>query len=205
MEPEGSLPHSQVPATCPYPEPAQSSPYPTSHFLKIHLNIILPSTPWSPKWFLSLGFPHQILVHATPLPHTRYVPRPSHCSRFYHPNNIGWGVYYHNKSCLFHFIHIVSRPRTGRPMNRDSMLGRCSRWFSSPESPHTFSCSVGFRGSLTGIKRPGREVDCLPASSTKVTNEWSRAFTRWRAFVACTGTDLPSTFSVCLWPGYARL
>jgi len=22
MEPEGSLPHSQVPATCPYPEPA---------------------------------------------------------------------------------------------------------------------------------------------------------------------------------------
>jgi hypothetical protein len=24
MEPEGSLPHSQVPATCPYPEPARS-------------------------------------------------------------------------------------------------------------------------------------------------------------------------------------
>ena len=28
MEPEGSLPHSQVPATCPYPEPARYSPYP---------------------------------------------------------------------------------------------------------------------------------------------------------------------------------
>ena len=28
MEPEGSLPHSQVPATCPYPDPARSSPYP---------------------------------------------------------------------------------------------------------------------------------------------------------------------------------
>jgi hypothetical protein len=27
MEPEGSLPHSQAPATCPYPQPAQSSPY----------------------------------------------------------------------------------------------------------------------------------------------------------------------------------
>jgi hypothetical protein len=26
MEPEGSLPHSQAPATCPYPEPDQSSP-----------------------------------------------------------------------------------------------------------------------------------------------------------------------------------
>jgi hypothetical protein len=50
LEPEGSLPHSQVPATCLYPEPTQSSPYPTSHFLKIHFNIIFPSTPGSPQW-----------------------------------------------------------------------------------------------------------------------------------------------------------
>jgi hypothetical protein len=28
MEPESSFPHSQVPATCPYPEPARSSAYP---------------------------------------------------------------------------------------------------------------------------------------------------------------------------------
>ena len=28
MNPKGSLPHSQVPATCPCPEPARSSPYP---------------------------------------------------------------------------------------------------------------------------------------------------------------------------------
>jgi hypothetical protein len=27
MEPEGSLPHSQEPATCPYPEPAQLNPF----------------------------------------------------------------------------------------------------------------------------------------------------------------------------------
>jgi hypothetical protein len=27
MEPEGSLPHSQEPATCPYPEPYKSSLY----------------------------------------------------------------------------------------------------------------------------------------------------------------------------------
>jgi hypothetical protein len=40
MEPEGSLPYSQVPATFPYPEPARSSPYPKSHvsfpFLRSH-------------------------------------------------------------------------------------------------------------------------------------------------------------------------
>ena len=28
MEPEGSLPHSKMPATCPYPEPARFSLYP---------------------------------------------------------------------------------------------------------------------------------------------------------------------------------
>jgi hypothetical protein len=27
MEPEGTLPYSQVPATCPYPEPTPSSPH----------------------------------------------------------------------------------------------------------------------------------------------------------------------------------
>jgi len=86
MEPEGSLPHSQVLATCPYPEPARSSPYP-------HLPLPEdPSTPRSPKWSLSLRFPHQNPVYASPLPHTRYMPRPSHSSRFYHPNNIGWAV-----------------------------------------------------------------------------------------------------------------
>ena len=91
MESEGSLPHSQLPATCPSPVPARSTPCPPSHFLKINLNIIRPSTPGSPKWSLSLSFPHQTPVYASPLLHTRYMPRPSHSSWFYHPKNIGWG------------------------------------------------------------------------------------------------------------------
>jgi hypothetical protein len=42
MEPEGSLPHSQVPATFPILNQLNLIHTPTSHFLKIHLNIILP-------------------------------------------------------------------------------------------------------------------------------------------------------------------
>ena len=70
-----SLPLSQVPATCPYPEPARSSPY-----LQIHLNIILPSAPRSSKLSRSLTFPHQNPVYPSPLPHTRQFMGPLLCT-----------------------------------------------------------------------------------------------------------------------------
>jgi len=65
---------------------------PASYFLKIHLNIILPFTPGSPKWPISLRFSHQKPEYASPISNTRYMPRPSHYSRFYHLKNIGWMV-----------------------------------------------------------------------------------------------------------------
>jgi hypothetical protein len=70
MEPEGSLPHSQVPATCPYPEPARSSPY---------LHIPLPADPsyyrppiyawvaktWEISWLNSWPSTRDHVMHST--------------------------------------------------------------------------------------------------------------------------------------------
>jgi hypothetical protein len=73
MDPEGSLPHSQEPATFPYSEPDQSMPpipLPEDPFLMFsaHLRLGRPS-----GLFLS-GFPTKTLSS----PYTCYVPRPSH-------------------------------------------------------------------------------------------------------------------------------
>ena len=63
--------------------------------MQIHLNIVLSLVLGSSKWSFSLTLPHWNPLHTSPLPHTRYMPRPSRSSRYYHPNNIGWGVQIH--------------------------------------------------------------------------------------------------------------
>ena len=86
MKSEGSLPYSQQPYTCPYPEPDQSSSWP--HPLKVHFNIFLPSTLGSSKWSISLRFPHQNPLCTSTLPHTYYMTFQSHPSPFDHPSNV---------------------------------------------------------------------------------------------------------------------
>ena len=61
---------------------------PPSHFLKIHLYNFLPTTSESAKLSFSFRLPQQNSVCTYALPHTFYMSRPSHSSRFCNPINI---------------------------------------------------------------------------------------------------------------------
>ena len=81
MESERSLPHSQDPATYPYSEPNQSSPWPTSWkstlIFSSYLFLCLPKRCY-----------YQNPIRTYPVSQTCQLPRPSHSSWFDHSNNI---------------------------------------------------------------------------------------------------------------------
>ena len=64
----------------------------------------LPSKTGYSKWSLSFRFPNQNPVYTSPFPHTRYMPRPSHSSRFYNPHILG-EQYRSLSSSLCSFLH----------------------------------------------------------------------------------------------------
>ena len=85
MQPEGPLPHSQQPATCPYPEPDRSSPRP--HPTSLISTLILSSRARLdlPSGLLLSGFPTKTLYASRP--HTCYMLCLS--PWFDHPNDTG--------------------------------------------------------------------------------------------------------------------
>jgi len=71
MQPKGSLPHSQQPATCLYHKLDQSSPCPHFHLSKIHINIILLSSLGITIQVVSFPqVPHQSPLCTSPVTHT---------------------------------------------------------------------------------------------------------------------------------------
>jgi len=64
----GSLPHSKVPATWPFLSQLDPVHNPTSHYLKFHLNIILPLRLGPPSGLFHPRFPTKILYTSFPSP-----------------------------------------------------------------------------------------------------------------------------------------
>ena len=90
---------------CPYPKPARSSPYPTSYFLKINLNIILPPKPGSPKCSFSFRFPHQNPVYNSPLLSSIRATSRAHIILVFITRTISGEQYRSLSSSLCSFLH----------------------------------------------------------------------------------------------------
>ena len=69
MEPEDSSPHSQVPATHPYYEPARSSPYPHIPLPEDPSLYYPPTYAWVSQVVCFLQVSPQNPLYAFPLPH----------------------------------------------------------------------------------------------------------------------------------------
>ena len=98
---------------CPPPVPILGQLDPvhtsTSYFLKINLNIILTSTPGSPKWFFPSGFPTRTLC--TPLPYSIRATCPAHLILLDFINRTILGEQYRSlSSSLCNFLHSPVTP-----------------------------------------------------------------------------------------------
>ena len=128
----------------------------TSHFLKIHLNIILPSMPESSKWSLSFRFLHQNPVYTSALPYMCCMSRPSHPSRIAFFMNFIFSVIFllrtlykdthtklhvciliHSSCCILNFKLPVCK--LSRPAPRDNVAILCNM-----EGDITHICDISF-------------------------------------------------------------
>jgi hypothetical protein len=127
MEPEGSLPHSQQPDTCPYSEPERFSPRPTSNFLRSnlilssHLSLGLISESYKQKTKMRTTAELQFLVkyfhqlntvslHVQCTGHTRVVsPTPPGPVRTFSPLQYTYRNHVASRACNSNSSTVVAR------------------------------------------------------------------------------------------------
>ena len=148
MEPQGSLLHSQVPATCPYPGPARSSPY---------LHTLLPEDPFQyypPIYALAsqvVSFPQ--VSPPTPCIRLSYPPYALHTppiSFFSILYNTGWAV---------QIIHLLTMQFSPLPCYLVPPWVNCEQGVKTKQNK---SCCGPF---INNSPQPGQKIEKKKLSS----------------------------------------
>jgi len=106
MESEGSLPHSQVPATCPILSHLDPVHTPISHFLKVYFNIIIHLCLGLPSGLFLLGFPTKTMYKSLLSPISATCT--THLIRIDFITRTIFGGEYRSLSSLFcSFLHAI--------------------------------------------------------------------------------------------------
>ena len=96
-------------------------------------------------------FPYQNPVYISSLPHMCYMPYPSHFSWFYHPNNVGWGVFIVSSS-LCSFLHSPVTLSIWAPYILNTLfsntLSLCSSLNVSNQVSHPYKTIGKYYGSV---------------------------------------------------------
>jgi hypothetical protein len=154
------------------------------------------------------GLPTKTLY--TPLPHTRYMSRPSISSRFHHPHNSGWAVQIIKLLVMkfsplpCYFVPLWSKcspqhpiPRNSQPTSTQHPIPR----HSQPTFPHNYKTHNGNRSIKSG------EFRCPTASSETFTLVTSDKFHgRQLVPLASTIRNMCQSFPLTLrsWSRYQR-
>ena len=114
--PEGSLPHSQEPTSCPPAEPQRTSRRPSPYFLNVYLNTTAHLRLCLQSDLFPSSFPTKKLYAS--VHHTLDMPRPSHSSWFGHPI-VSVEQYKSRGSSLY---SLVQSPVTSSPFGPNTLV-----------------------------------------------------------------------------------
>jgi hypothetical protein len=116
--------------------------------------ILFPFKPRTTQWTLSLRFPHQNPVQATPFHHTRYMTRPFHSSGFYNRTILAK----ENRSLSSSLCSLLHSPVAASPPGSSTLLHTLFQTPSAYVPPTTVLC-VPFK-------------NCCVIKKSNVTSTW---------------------------------